>query len=271
MKTTLLRFWKSSFLAVFALFGINDTIVAQYGCIEFSYRVQGIVVDKDSKAPIPNIAVNNIGNENRNQTVATDSNGYFEFHQSRVPSEIILEAKDIDGKENGGKYLPEKYDLKASDKDFETEEYSNSRWYWEIGYKDTIYIEMQKEKIFDPKTERINTEEKMLKTVQNREDSIAETQGIAIDSTIYHPGKEKFIVYPNPTKGMLQLYYFSEKKSIQKLQIYSVDGKLMLEENITEQTFEIKRSFSVTHWAKGVYLLLLLTEEDIITKQFIKN
>ncbi len=270
MKTTLLRLWKSSFLFIFALFGINDTIVAQYGCIEFSYRVQGIVVDKDTKTPIPNITVKS-KHRDRNLSLPTDSNGYFQFHQSSVPDKMILEAKDIDGKENGGKYLPTKYELLAFEEDFETEEYSSSRWYWEIGYKDTIYIEMQKEKMPRPKTEHINAEEKSLEAIKNEKDSIVEFLRKELDSTNFPLEDEDCILYPNPTNGMLHLYYFSKGKSIQKLQIYSIEGKLMLEENIAEQSFEIRRSFTVDYWAKGVYLLLLLTEEDIITKQFIKN
>ena len=270
MKTTLLRLWKSSFLAVFALFGINDTIVAQYGCIEFNYNYQfhGVVIDKETKTPIQNIEIINKNMQNHNQTMQSDSNGYFRFQQGRMPNEILLEAKDIDGNENGGQYLPISLKQETINKNYQENAFGR---YYEIAYLDTIYIEMQKEKIFNPKTERINTKENKLEAIKNEKDSIAEFRANEIDSTNFPLEDEDCILYPNPTNGMLNLYYFNKGKSVQKLQIYNIEGKLMLEESIAEQSFEIRRSFFVDHWAKGTYLLLLLTEEDIITKQFIKN
>ncbi len=180
----------------------------------------------------------------------------------------MLEVKDIDGKENGGQYLPISLKQETINKNYQENAIGR---YYEIAYLDTIYIELEKEKRLQPKTMLINAKENKIEAIKNEKDTIANVETIAIDSSTYHLGTENCIVYPNPTTKMLKLYYYSEKKSIQKLQIYSIDGKLILEENIPEQSFEINRSFSVEHWAKGAYLILLLTEEDIITKQFMKN
>lgn len=68
------------------------------------------------------------------------------------------------------------------------------------------------------------------------------------------------IAYPNPVKSTI---HFSKK--INKIQIYTLDGKLIKEKN-TNGTFE-----NLEFLQKGVYILKLKTDKDTITQKIIKN
>lgn len=58
-------------------------------------------------------------------------------------------------------------------------------------------------------------------------------------------------VYPNPTKGILNIY--SENSKIIKIKVWNMSGKLVLEENETTR-------LNITN--RGVYLISITTEKS---------
>jgi len=86
---------------------------------------------------------------------------------------------------------------------------------------------------------------------------------IAIDYLIKSK-RDKLIVAPNPASHILS-YQFEDIESIQSVQVFNIQGQLVLE-NIT-----IDNQISVESLSSGIYLLQLDIGNQKIRKKFIKN
>ncbi len=76
--------------------------------------------------------------------------------------------------------------------------------------------------------------------------------------------EDSFKIYPNPTNDII---YISSKSSlgIEKVIVYSISGKLLLE--INEDTKEI----NLKHYPKGMYFLNVVLDKGSVTKKIIKK
>ena len=70
-------------------------------------------------------------------------------------------------------------------------------------------------------------------------------------------------VYPNPAHNQLTVIC----QSAAELHIYSIQGKLVLNQQLSSGTNKI----SISHLPKGAYVLRLQNDKQFFTKQFIKN
>ena len=63
-------------------------------------------------------------------------------------------------------------------------------------------------------------------------------------------------VYPNPTDGIL--YIGGENMNMVKYSLYSIDGRLVQQDNITTSQIDISKQ------PKGAYLLKIETKESVL-------
>jgi uncharacterized protein YlaI len=75
-------------------------------------------------------------------------------------------------------------------------------------------------------------------------------------------------VYPNPTFSDLNIDMYNGL-NIQDIKVYSIDGKLMLNENLNTKKLS-SHIINVSNLNTGLYILRINTEEGIITKKFNK-
>jgi len=73
-----------------------------------------------------------------------------------------------------------------------------------------------------------------------------------------------FTVYPNPAKSFVHLTNLPNGASIS---VFSMDGKLMKQQNISERESNI----DISQWTNGVYLLKVKSNEGIMIQKFIKK
>lgn len=71
-------------------------------------------------------------------------------------------------------------------------------------------------------------------------------------------------MYPNPTVDLL---YFEGLKSGTEVKVYNMQGKLVLQENLSEQ----KNKINVKSFASGAYNVVLLSGEKLLIKKMIKK
>lgn len=65
-------------------------------------------------------------------------------------------------------------------------------------------------------------------------------------------------LYPNPTNGLIHI--LSENESIQKIQVFSLSGKLLLEQSLDALSFDL----DLANYQSGVYFCKVITTNDAI-------
>ena len=79
-----------------------------------------------------------------------------------------------------------------------------------------------------------------------------------------HSLENKFSVYPNPVKDILNIK-LTEGEEIEKILVYSTLGKLVKEYKITNNTINIESL------ASGIYILKVITKDAILTEKIVKT
>ena len=74
----------------------------------------------------------------------------------------------------------------------------------------------------------------------------------------------KFSIYPNPVNNNLNIQ--SENRDIQIIEIYNLNGKLVL-----QHKYNLNEAIDVSSLAKGLYVLKVQTEAGSITKKLVKK
>jgi hypothetical protein len=74
----------------------------------------------------------------------------------------------------------------------------------------------------------------------------------------------KFSIFPNPVNNNLNIQ--SENRDIQIIEIYNLNGKLVL-----QHKYNLNEAIDVSSLAKGLYLLKVQTEAGSITKKLVKK
>jgi putative lipoprotein (rSAM/lipoprotein system) len=270
---------KNILVFILALIGITDTVVAQYGAPEHYYIVNGIVVDEITREPIKNIQLNDNTNNYMRQHLS-DTNGRFQLYYNvgyhNNPLNLNIQAMDIDGNNNGGKYLSEDFQLNTKAKDFTDEE--GRGWSYETSYKDTIIIELNKEKKKKPKVKKIKPVQKdSLYTQEIKAVDTVATDSSQAEKELPNPlpnnNNQSLVLYPNPTKNHLNLKYECTEEGIliKEIRILSTEGKLMLKEDVMQSLSYFTCEYNIGSWANGMYFIQFITENAILTEQFIKN
>lgn len=92
-----------------------------------------------------------------------------------------------------------------------------------------------------------------------------ETDCSAITSTDKIITVEDFIIYPNPTKGILRID-FSEN-NVEKLEITDITGKIVFIKN----HFQQHETVDLSRFANGIYVVKLHTDKGSISSKIIKD
>lgn len=79
-------------------------------------------------------------------------------------------------------------------------------------------------------------------------------------------GKTNISVYPNPTSSNFTI--FSDINSIQKVEMYNLLGKKVFNKKIKNKS---KIEFSTQNFSKGIYLIKVFSENQILSKKLIIN
>lgn len=279
------------------LLGFTSAIVAQYGVIEATYKIKGIVKSKDCETPIPRIKVSLYNNMYQpNYDPYTDSLGRFELYFSDNPGEnnikMIIEAEDEDGDANGGNFLTyEKIFLTKQKNTEKSDQYSYSHRY---DYEsDDIIIEMDRKGKSPCKTEL-------------PEDSIPVTippiQKLCVltDSNITNPIKtdilsniqqdsadtlnngnpseqaemadwDLFVVYPNPSNGQYIIKLSLESSTIVSATVYDSDSQLLLSESWERCEGRLQKQINLENYAPGTYYLFINAGNQQYTAKLIKQ
>lgn len=76
--------------------------------------------------------------------------------------------------------------------------------------------------------------------------------------------KAEFLIYPNPVSD--QLHIESARSQIQQVEIFNLNGKRVL--NVG---YQANQPIDVSSLAKGMYLVKVQTEDEILTKKLVKE
>jgi len=85
-------------------------------------------------------------------------------------------------------------------------------------------------------------------------------------NSIKEISSQEFSVYPNPSENEFTLR-FSKNSSGAKISVFSIDGNLLLEK-VSQSNTEI---INTSGFAKGIYILKVESNQQVITKKLIKN
>jgi hypothetical protein len=92
----------------------------------------------------------------------------------------------------------------------------------------------------------------------------AENVGVSENSTF-----EAFSLYPNPSSGMLNIDFSTNKSQDVNIQILSLTGSLMYEENIEQANGKTHKTLKLDNFSRGVYIMQLSSNEGVINKRFV--
>lgn len=103
----------------------------------------------------------------------------------------------------------------------------------------------------------------------NREAS-STSSSLDLTVTSYNEASEYFNLYPNPNDGR----FYIDFTSLLKVDIFTVTvvdliGKIMYQEELSKD--ESARQFDLSHLNNGIYVLMISTNQILITQEFIKG
>lgn len=113
-----------------------------------------------------------------------------------------------------------------------------------------------------------------LKAIYNldRYDDEAICNQVATISPQSYPGNvwERISLFPNPANDRITLITDEEEKGINEIEIFTMEGKLVMKENVKFVNEEI--SFSIHHLEQGLYYAkVYLTNGKVVSKKFMKQ
>lgn len=93
---------------------------------------------------------------------------------------------------------------------------------------------------------------------------------VVISSTGYLPGVSNLLISPNPFKESILLQFEAEKMLRIQVQIYDVNGKLLIEDRISPHG-SFSKTYQLNQLPDGAYLLTLKAGDQSITKKLLKG
>ncbi|MFK5854837.1 MAG: C10 family peptidase, partial [Bacteroidota bacterium] len=80
---------------------------------------------------------------------------------------------------------------------------------------------------------------------------------------------ENLAIYPNPTTGMLNVKFNTEKQGDMQIKLMSVNGQVIFNEEITNTSGQYNYSFDISDRAKGIYLLSIISDNEKIDRKIV--
>ncbi len=78
-------------------------------------------------------------------------------------------------------------------------------------------------------------------------------------------------IYPNPTSNNLTMEYLLQKADNVKINLMNIAGKIIYSEQVNALAGKNKMTIFTTQVPAGIYYLQIITNENIVTKKFVKN
>ena len=80
---------------------------------------------------------------------------------------------------------------------------------------------------------------------------------------------ENLSIYPNPTSGMLNIKFDAENTENVIIKLTSVNGQVVLNNEISNATGNFNQSFDISNQAKGIYLLSIISDKEKIDRKIV--
>ena len=153
MKKSVIKFFDKILILLLGFLGIFNSciklmygvLVPEYGVPRANYELKGVITDKETSNPIPNIRViqRRLEFMEYGDTLYTDAEGKYTFNYDRIfPSNtFLLKIEDIDDDENGGFFKTQEIDIEFTETDRVQD--GNGHWY-EGKFAKTRNIELEK-------------------------------------------------------------------------------------------------------------------------------
>ena len=76
-------------------------------------------------------------------------------------------------------------------------------------------------------------------------------------------------IYPNPSRDIFNVSFISETKQSIEVRVVNLVGEIIFTETLENFEGEYTKSFNLSEYSKGVYLLELDTDNGIVNKKLI--
>ncbi len=77
------------------------------------------------------------------------------------------------------------------------------------------------------------------------------------------------LVYPNPTKDQLNLFYTNLNAKSFDIKLTNINGQVLFSENIEGFNGQYQHTLDVSNYAKGIYLLQIISNKQVLTKKVV--
>lgn len=77
-------------------------------------------------------------------------------------------------------------------------------------------------------------------------------------------------LYPNPANEQLTLNFKMNASTVQ-LQVFDITGKMLITQMLTTSTGDYTNTIDISHLSPGIYLIMLITENERINSRFVKE
>ena len=99
--------------------------------------------------------------------------------------------------------------------------------------------------------------------------SLAACQANCVSTSIISQDIGYLNIYPNPTNGILNIYFSILNSQDIRLNLVNTIGEIVFTESLSNYLGEYKRQINLKEYSKGVYLLELDTDNGIVNKKLI--
>ena len=80
---------------------------------------------------------------------------------------------------------------------------------------------------------------------------------------------DHFVVYPNPTDGLLNIQFDFEQLNNPEISLLSISGKLIFKQSINGTSGSYKNTFDISNQPKGIYILSIVSDKKKLDKKVV--
>jgi hypothetical protein len=81
----------------------------------------------------------------------------------------------------------------------------------------------------------------------------------------------RFEVYPNPAESITNIVFYNSDDNAFTIRIMDINGKEIYSQNVNEVNGEFQKQFDFSSYAKGIYLVEIISKKESITKRILIN
>ena len=80
---------------------------------------------------------------------------------------------------------------------------------------------------------------------------------------------ENLSVYPNPTRGLFNISFVSEKIDDFEITLIDAFGKLIIQEDKKDFIGELTKQVDLSEYPRGIYMLQIKTRNSFVSKRIV--